>query len=434
MYKRTSSSCSRTARTVLGRLERDAARVAQHVRAVSVSQVPPLPMLTEPAVVDRGNRRGEAILRAFAKSMRAGQRGVDGDVFREAALERAATGFPRETALHIYRIWCHEVWRWLVREAHRIPGGKAAVIELTDGWFNFTNAGSSVLTEWYVRFEADRIADRERALVEVIDDLIVGKAVGREALQARAWALGLDVTGVMQLLVAKAEVAGEGEQHRRLVTMRELLCEALRGAGGDVAAVVRGTEVIAVLDRERATDAGVSATWLPALTTRASASAIRVGISTLCDGLPEVPRGYEEASVALSLSSPASPVVTFADVRIFEYLLTRVDRAALRLIPAWVQRLGKPAGRADGPLATTVLAYLEEGFNAGKAARRLRVHPNTIHYRLRRIAAITGLDTRRFNDMLQLLMVLRLAGRAGTSPQTAQNRRQPASIPMGARL
>jgi purine catabolism regulator len=36
-------------------------------------------------------------------------------------------------------------------------------------------------------------------------------------------------------------------------------------------------------------------------------------------------------------------------------------------------------------------------------ARRLNVHPNTVHHRLRRIADITGRDVRRVADLIDLL-------------------------------
>ena len=217
------------------------AAVAQHVRAVVMSQMPPIPMLTEPAVVERGNRHREAIFCAFVKSMRAGRQQVDKDFFRNAAIERAATGFPLETALHIYRLCGHELWRWLVREVRRIGGGEAAVIELTDGWFRFLNAGSAALTEGYVRFEADRIADRDRTLREIIDGLIGGRVGGREALQARARSLGLDPTAGIRLLVAQPGLAGQGDHPPRLAATRELLRDTLRASAGEVAVVVRGT-------------------------------------------------------------------------------------------------------------------------------------------------------------------------------------------------
>ncbi len=397
---------------VVRRLERQAAELARHIRAVGASELRHLPMLMEPAIVERGNRHAEAILHAFVKHMLSGRQQFGKELFRKAAIERASSGFPLEAMLHIYRTAAHEVLRWLVREVRRIRGGEDAVIELTDGCVGFINAGSAAFTEGYVRFEADRMADRDRTLREVVDDMIVGRAGGREVLQARAQSLGLDATGVMQLIVAQP-VARQGEAARGLAATRELLRDTLRKPAGEVTVVVRGTDVIAVLEQGRETDSGTPEAWLSALTTAATATGIRVGVSTFCNGFADAPRGYEEARLALSVSSPTNPVVSFGDVRIFEYLLTRVDGTALRLIPGWLHQLEKPRGRADGPLPATVLAYMECGFNAGETARRLRVHPHTVLYRLRKVTKITGLNMRRFDDVLELVTVLRLAGRVG---------------------
>jgi sugar diacid utilization regulator len=39
------------------------------------------------------------------------------------------------------------------------------------------------------------------------------------------------------------------------------------------------------------------------------------------------------------------------------------------------------------------------------------VHPNTVHYRLGRIATVSGRDPRRFEDLAELLTALRLLER-----------------------
>jgi DNA-binding PucR family transcriptional regulator len=57
-----------------------------------------------------------------------------------------------------------------------------------------------------------------------------------------------------------------------------------------------------------------------------------------------------------------------------------IDRAYRRLMPD------------DTPLLETVATYLELGRSLEGTARVLFVHPNTVRYRLKRVAEITGWD------------------------------------------
>jgi DNA-binding PucR family transcriptional regulator len=43
----------------------------------------------------------------------------------------------------------------------------------------------------------------------------------------------------------------------------------------------------------------------------------------------------------------------------------------------------------------------------GATARQLQLHPNTMHYRLRRVERLTGPDVRRFQEVVELVAVLR---------------------------
>lgn len=55
-------------------------------------------------------------------------------------------------------------------------------------------------------------------------------------------------------------------------------------------------------------------------------------------------------------------------------------------------RLREHDGRADGFYLTTLAEYLRSGGDVSSTARRLGLHPTTLRYRLRRLAAISGLD------------------------------------------
>jgi DNA-binding PucR family transcriptional regulator len=65
-----------------------------------------------------------------------------------------------------------------------------------------------------------------------------------------------------------------------------------------------------------------------------------------------------------------------------------------------------------GQLVATLRAYLETG-EQQEAAKRLRVHPNTLRYRLDRIREISGLDLEDPETRLNLAVALRVQALLG---------------------
>jgi DNA-binding PucR family transcriptional regulator len=68
---------------------------------------------------------------------------------------------------------------------------------------------------------------------------------------------------------------------------------------------------------------------------------------------------------------------------------------------------------ADQALLTTAAAYLERSPSLEATARTLVVHPNTVRYRLRRIADITGFSPMEPRGAYALRLALSL-GRLGS--------------------
>jgi DNA-binding PucR family transcriptional regulator len=58
------------------------------------------------------------------------------------------------------------------------------------------------------------------------------------------------------------------------------------------------------------------------------------------------------------------------------------------------------------PLIDTVTTYLEQGFSLEATARLLFVHPNTVRYRLRRVAELTGLSPGQGRDGFTLWVAI----------------------------
>ncbi len=81
-----------------------------------------------------------------------------------------------------------------------------------------------------------------------------------------------------------------------------------------------------------------------------------------------------------------------------------------------VEEVYLPLVAARGALAESVVAYLEHGGSVEGTARALFVHPNTVRYRLRQVADVTGYAPARPRDALILQIALILGRQSGRTP------------------
>ena len=81
-----------------------------------------------------------------------------------------------------------------------------------------------------------------------------------------------------------------------------------------------------------------------------------------------------------------------------------------------VARAYAPLAAGQGALLDTLTAYLGTGRSLEAAARSLYVHPNTVRYRLRRVAEITGWDPLDARDSYVLQTSVALGRLDGVAP------------------
>jgi sugar diacid utilization regulator len=141
---------------------------------------------------------------------------------------------------------------------------------------------------------------------------------------------------------------------------------------------------------------------------------VRIGIGTECAGLHGVAHGYAEAARALDRTSAEHPVMALQEMSAFDYLVASAEGPTREVILAKGRPLLEADEREHGAISQTLLAYLACDLNIRRTAVRLTVHPNTVRYRLKRIAELTGGDPRRFADLLELVTVVRTARGQGS--------------------
>jgi DNA-binding PucR family transcriptional regulator len=103
--------------------------------------------------------------------------------------------------------------------------------------------------------------------------------------------------------------------------------------------------------------------------------------------------------------SPEAPRPVLAD----DLLAARVLAGDAPARHTLVERAIRPLEQTGADLVTTLAAYLTEGSSVEATARRLYVHPNTVRYRLRRIADLTGFDPVQAKDAFTLNVALHLS-------------------------
>lgn len=110
-------------------------------------------------------------------------------------------------------------------------------------------------------------------------------------------------------------------------------------------------------------------------------------------------------ALAAAMGGPAERV-TFVDDHLSELLMLQDASLARALSARWLRPLEDLTPRQSERLEVTLLAWLESG-GAPEAARTLKVHPQTVRYRLRQIEKLFGPAMREPRTRFELELALR---------------------------
>jgi hypothetical protein len=344
--------------------------------------------------------------RAVLRSLRAGSPPREDELGFVAALaaKRARQLFPLSAMTHAYRVGYRVVWEHLRREAERIDAGLDSVFAVTALAMDYFNTISAVLTTAYLREQHDITVGAARMREDLLDALLSGHRPRDENAAMRLATFGLAPSSSIVVLVIEAVDDDPGGESLRAAA--DALARALPSVRAPLVAI-RPPRVIAILPAPAEPGALASA-----VRAACHGAALRAGLSVVHEGLDAAALAHEEAERALRHTGSQRPVVALSEVPLFEDLVDHADAGLRRRIPAWARQLVAEDERAGGELLATLRAYLTDELSVGRAAERLEVHPNTVRYRLGRIETLTGRSLRRFEDLVEIVVAVRLiAGR-----------------------
>lgn len=135
-----------------------------------------------------------------------------------------------------------------------------------------------------------------------------------------------------------------------------------------------------------------------------------VGIGDIRPDLAQARESWLEARLAVRVAEAVEkfrPIAAWPELGVHRLLACGPEKALVSAVldPA-VRRL---LDQNDSELRQTALAYLESGANVQETATALRVHRQTVYYRVQKIEQITGLNLSRGDHRLVLHLGLRMA-------------------------
>jgi sugar diacid utilization regulator len=181
----------------------------------------------------------------------------------------------------------------------------------------------------------------------------------------------------------------------------------LGGPGRSALVGLRHGEVVALCPVAGREDLDQVRRRCEALAEALAGSGVAVGLGGWHPGLAGIAEGFGEAREAALAAARAQPgtVVAFDDVMVSHLLRTSPD--ADRLLGQLIEPVRAYDAERGADLLSTLRTYVECGFSPTRSAQRLIVHPNTVHYRLKRIRELTGRDPQNPDDLVLLALALK---------------------------
>lgn len=346
---------------------------------------------------------------AFLACVQAGRTPSQEDLafIRSAMEHRVDQGVPLEDILQAFRIGLQAFWGAIIEESRHHESGSEAALALALPAMQYIDVASSEVTESYIRIEERLLASANRAQAQILHALLEGRVPDERALVDVASSFSIS-QNMIYLVVVAIEIPGSRVDDCSRTLGRLSLAAPYRGSlidieGGQL------TAVLALGDASPESAADALARELHLAAASSGLESMRLGIGVPSTGPGELPQAHREAVAAARLAA-AGGTLAMPELGVAERttVMLRATGAGRRMVPPDVYAFIESDLGSGGDLLDTLMVYCECDLNARRTAERLFVHPNTVIYRLERIAEKTGLDPRSASHLLDLVSAVRL--------------------------
>ncbi|MFE3503425.1 helix-turn-helix domain-containing protein [Kitasatospora sp. NPDC059160] len=309
-------------------------------------------------------------------------------MFRGVGAVRARDARPLAAVLRAYRV---AALAFFDRIGERFPDTVPSrdLSALARVWLTVLDQSSEAVFDGYESTGRILSEDRERALRGLLADLLLGRQSHAGTLRARLRELDAELPSTFDLLVVSpaAGAAGSADDAARAAALAATALDARTAA--DRAGDLELTSLHTVMD-------GVGVALLkavdPAALDRLTGAHALTGARLTGVTAATAPRDYRLALHGLRHAPPPARterrVLDRGDLEVVALVTGHPDAAPARVTEAVLGHLAQ-----DDDTRRTLDAVIYADGAAGAAAR-LHLHPQTVRYRLRRLATTTGRDPR----------------------------------------
>ncbi len=132
-----------------------------------------------------------------------------------------------------------------------------------------------------------------------------------------------------------------------------------------------------------------------------------IGMSDIARDISQLGQAFKDAQSALRIGknlSKSPGLFWIGDFMTEDYLISTERKTRKRFLETNLAALEKHRDRED--LFETIRCWCESGFRLTEATRCLKVHKNTLLYRLEKIRRITGIEPKDFRHFLPLYLAV----------------------------
>ncbi len=240
-------------------------------------------------------------------------------------------------------------------------------------------------------------------------DAALTRVLARSASPGDAQVLDAAVTGGRVVAISRPDARSGRLATVALENDRDVV--AITTSAGHAVAVLRGSPRRAGADRALPAARRIA---LDACRQSAADLAVTAGISARLTGIADLPAATRDAVDAAVLAGRRGTGLLCVDEVWAEVTLARLVEALPAALPVGnpVAALAEADDRQGSDLLRSVTTWLRNNQETAPTAGELRVHPNTLRYRLRRASEVGGID---LDDHAQRL-VTALIGCCGERP------------------